>query len=149
MINFRPAALGLWLLASAGTLTIIAAVAYLISQFEREDVTQGVYLGLAIGDSKQAAYEKLSDALRELDSSDPRVFIEIEVDQAASQVIGMDVGRHAMVQSSFAPSAFERFEETDQWKFYVSASYMNSLTLEFCDERLCRISRMKKPFELP
>ncbi len=148
-MNCRPVALGLWILASAGTLVLIAAVVYLISQFERADVTEGAYLGLAIGDSKQAAYEKIPDALRGLDSSDPRVFIEIEVGQAASQVIGMGVGRHAMVQSSLSPSAFERFKETDQWKFYVSASYMNSLTLEFCDERLCRISRMKKPFELP
>jgi len=148
-MSFKPLAFGLWTLASAGIIVLVAAVAYLISQFDRADVTEGTYLGLAIGDSKQASYEKVSGALRELNSSDPRVFIEIEVDQAASQVIGMDVGRHAMVQSSLAPSAFERFEGADQWKFYVSASYMNSLTLEFCDERLCRISRMKKPFELP
>lgn len=145
----RPIAISLVTLVSAISLALIFVIGYLFFQFEKRQVSDGAYLGLAIGDSKQVTYEKIPQALAELSHSDSRIFVEIEVDSAASDVISMGVGRHAMVQTSLEPVGLERFRAADQWKFYIGASYMNTLTLEFCDGRLCRISRMKKPFEVP
>lgn len=149
MTKMPTATLSLAVLASAIGLVLFFAIFYIYFQFEAKQITDGSYLGLTIGDSKQMAYEKVPNALVELNPSDPRIFMEIEVDSAASKVISMGVGRHAMVQSSLEEFGFERFRGADQWKFYIGASYMNSLTLEFCDDRLCRISRMQKPFEIP
>lgn len=130
-------------------IAVFAAFLYMFAQFERKVITQGAYLGLAIGDTKKDVYRQVSSALAELSPSDSRAFVEIEVDSAVAGILGMSSGRHAIVQHGLEPAGFEYFRKTDQWRFHIGASYMNLLTLKFCDDRLCQITRMKKPFELP
>ena len=148
-LTLNPVTFCFAVVVSAGALLLICYLVYLYLQFESTQITEGTYFGLTIGDSKAVAYEKVPRALFELNRNDSRIFTVIKADDKASRVLAMGVGRPAMVQSSLDPVGFERFQEEDQWSFYISASYLNSLSLRFCDDRLCHISRVKMPFELP
>lgn len=118
-------------------------------QFQRVDVVDGDYHGLTIGDTKEVAFGKIRSAIEAISPNDSRVFFIVKVDEPLSRAIGMDVGRHSMVQSSLNGHAYEVLRDADLWTFYIGASYLDSLALQFCDEHLCRVLRVRRPFELP
>lgn len=130
------------------SVSVVAAL-FVFLQFQRVDVVNGDYHGLTIGDTKEVAFGKIGSVIGAISPNDSRIFFIVEVDEPLSHAIGMDVGRHAMVQSNLNPHAYEVLRDSDLWRFYIGASYLDSLTLQFCDERLCRVSRVRRPFELP
>lgn len=142
-----------WLLLGAIGVAIfsvsVVAALFVFLQFQRVDVVDGDYHGLTIGDTKEVAFGKIGSAIEAISPNDSRVFFIVEVDEPLSRAIGMDVGRHSMVQSSLNRHAYEVLRDSDLWTFYIGASYLDSLALQFCDERLCRVSRVRRPFELP
>lgn len=141
--------IALLIFATSAVLILLSVATYFFFQFERATVTEGEYLGLTIGETKEVVYQKVGPAISRTRPADSRIFIEIEVTGKISNILGVQSGHHAMVETRLTIDGFENLKGSDQWKFYIGASYMNILTLRFCDDRLCEIRRMKKPFEFP
>lgn len=124
-------------------------VGYLYATYISDDVTVGDAYGFSIGDSKQEAYEKVRRAIAEIHPEDRRVFIEVKVSNEAAEFLATNPDYPVMVEIYLHDIGFERFASMDRWEFYLSAKRFDSLTLTFCDDRLCSIYRHRKNFELP
>lgn len=122
---------------------------FLRVSYKNETVTEGGAFGLTIGQSKRQVFDNVGVAFQQLSPTDTRIFMEVKVDEALAKALGMTSGQTAMVQTHLESSVFGRLESQDNWRFYVNGSYFNSLSLTFCQERLCEIHRHRKFFELP
>lgn len=123
--------------------------AYLWATYIDEVTTSGQAFGLVIGDSRRQTYEKLPGAFKVVSPKDPRIFMEVTSDSSIAHALAVGPGKHVMVQTYLDPVGFELLSSNNEWQFFVVGSYYDSLTLQFCDEKLCRIYRHRKRFELP
>ena len=149
MTRMRMVVLGTLVCASTALVLGAGYVGYLWATYLSEVTTSGEAYGLTIGDSKHQAYEKLPSAFRTLNPADPRVFMEITAEGSTAQALAVEPGKHVMAQTHLDAVGFAALASSNDWQFYVGASYHDSLTLTFCDERLCRIYRQRKRVELP
>lgn len=128
---------------------LVTWISYLYLTYVNETVASGGWHSLTIGDSKEVAYAKVPGIFAELNPSAPKIFIEIIANDQTAMHLAVDVGYTTMVATRMDDIGFNLFYTRDVWKFYIDASYHNSLTLTFCDDQLCEIHRHRKFFELP
>lgn len=114
-----------------------------------ETLENGEGYGFVIGASKAETYTKLNENLSKMMSFNTKIFIEIEVDDTFSEVVAVSQGYTIMVQSLLHNEASHLFLKRDRWDFYIGPSYFNTLSLRFCGDKLCKIHRHRKYFELP
>lgn len=114
-----------------------------------ETVTSGEKYGLIIGSSKLDVYNALPKALGVIKRHGDSVFIQIKVSNDTAVDLATKSDFNVLVESRFHDIGFTSFEKLDAWAFYVNASYFNSLKLQFCDGKLCKIHRHRQYFELP
>lgn len=130
-------------------LTLIAFLCYgfyIWYTYINDTVTSGNAYGFTIGDSKPETYKKSYLALSKLSDN---VYIEIRVTPEASRLLATNSDHTILASSLLHDVGYPGFEKKNGWGFYFEASYFNSLTLRFCNERLCEIHRHRKSFELP
>jgi len=122
---------------------------YFRATYLNEVVTSGSGYGFTIGSSKDETYKKVPAAFFKLSGKDPRIFMEIEVDKGAEQLLGVKSGYRVMVETYLHNVGFQKFASQQQWEFYFEGLYRDSITLTFCGDNLCRIYRHRQYFELP
>ena len=128
---------------------LLAYPVYLWVTYINEAVTTGSGFGFQIGDTKREVYSELNAALTELSGKNGKAFIQIKSNPQLAPFIATEDDFDVMIRPRFHEIGYEGFEKQDVWKFYIDASYFNTLKLEFCDGKLCRIYRHRKYFELP
>lgn len=114
-----------------------------------ETVTEGDAYGLTIGSTKRETYSNIGRVFQRISPDNPRVFILRQVSEETSTWALARPGRHLFVETPLEAGWFSELEHEDVWEFYIGPSFINSLTLKFCEERLCEIHRHRKAFELP
>ena len=77
------------------------------------------------------------------------IFVEIKVDNVSSALLGTNADYTLLSQTLLHDVGFPYFNDKDEWNFYFNGTYFDSLSLKFCDDKLCEIYRHKKKFELP
>jgi hypothetical protein len=128
---------------------LIAYPIYLWVTYIDETVTSGYAYGFDIGSSKSVAYGKLNSAFSKIKKSNDRVFFILKVDSSMEESLATKRDFDVMVESRFHDIGLTKFEENDNWHFYINGSIFDTLKLEFCDGKLCRIHRHRKNFEIP
>ena len=131
------------------TIFLIAYPIYLWITYIDETVTSGSAYGFDIGSSKSVAYENLNPAFNKIKNSNDRIFFILKVDSGMEESLATKRDFDVMVESRFHDVGLEKFQGNDNWHFYVNGSVFDTLKLEFCDEKLCRIHRHRKNFEIP
>ena len=114
-----------------------------------ETVTSGEAFGLNIGNTKLDTYSKIWGAISDLNYDPSSVYIEIEVNADVSELLATDPGYKIMANTLLHEIGYESFKKEDRWDFYFNSSYFNSLSLRFCEDKLCEIHRHRKFFEIP
>ena len=122
---------------------------YLWYTYIDETVTSGEAYGFTIGDTKFDTYNKISGAISDLNYHPSSVFIEIEVNEDLSELLATDPGYKIMANTLLHEGGYNSFKGKDRWDFYFNRSYFNSLSLKFCEDKLCEIYRHRKFFEIP
>lgn len=130
-------------------IVILAYPFYLWVTYINETVTTGSGFGFQIGDTKKEVYNKLNVALREASGKNEEVFIQIKSNSQVAKFLATESDFYVMIKPLFHDIGFYEFEKNDLWQFYIGGSYFNTLKLEFCEGKLCRIHRHRKYFELP
>ncbi|HJR73057.1 MAG TPA: hypothetical protein VJ806_05395 [Luteimonas sp.] len=123
-------------------------IVYLWATYIDKAIDTGQAYGLSIGDTKQSTFKKLPLAFDHIGDGNG-IFVEVRADDATAAKLGIASGRHIMVPPRLDRSDFDTLSTSDQWIFYVSPSHRDFLRLSFCGEKLCRIYRHRKYFELP
>lgn len=122
---------------------------YLWMTYIDESVYSGSAYGLHIGASKREVYDAIPLALYKLKGHGDSVFIQIKSSEKTAAILAAKVGSGVMIKPLFDEVGFDSFAKKDSWRFYINASFFNTLKLDFCDEKLCKIRRHRKYFELP
>lgn len=117
--------------------------------FIDETVISGQAYGFVIGDSKSETYIKARGSLAKLQGQATAIYIEIKSDANSARLLTAEPGYTLMIKALLHDVGYPAFESKNRWDFYIDGSYFNSLTLKFCDEKLCEIYRHRKYFELP
>jgi hypothetical protein len=125
-----------------------AYIFYLWATYIDRAVDSGQAYGLSIGDTKLKTFEKLPIAFEQIGSGQ-EIFTEVRADSAMAAKLGVSPGRHVMVQPRLDAFGSGALSAQDQWTFYVGRAHRDFLRLSFCNEKLCRIYRHRKYFELP
>lgn len=134
---------------SSGLIILIAAYpVYLWATYIDEVITEGDAYGFQIGESKREVYGKLSRELKSIVEHGESIFIEIKSTSDIEEYVATKKDHSVMIRPSFHGVGFSKFRMKNQWDFYVGGSYFNSLKLNFCDDKLCRIYRHRKYFEI-
>jgi hypothetical protein len=128
---------------------ILAYPIYLWATYINDTVTSGSGYAFKIGDTKKEVYDRLDVAFGELAGNKQGVFIQIKSNSEMEKFLATESGFDVMISPLFHNVGFVQFEKKDLWQFYIGASYFNTLKLEFCDGKLCRIHRHRQYFELP
>ncbi|BCO32598.1 hypothetical protein TspCOW1_27010 [Thiohalobacter sp. COW1] len=115
-----------------------------------ETVVQGTAYGFEIGDSKSETYTKAKWVLLKLsDSGITPPYIEVKVNNENEELLATKSEYDLLVQTLLHDVGYDRFIEKDVWRFYIDGSYFNSISLKFCQNKLCEIHRHRKYFEMP
>ncbi len=122
---------------------------YLWVTYIDETVIEGTAYGFDIGTSKSVVYKKLNFAFSEIKKSNDRIFFILKVDSSMEEFLATKRDFDIMVESRFHDVGFKKFQENNHWHFYINGSVFDTIKLDFCDEKLCRIHRHRKIFELP
>tara|TARA_B100000700_G_scaffold163672_1_gene181147 strand:- start:317 stop:742 length:426 start_codon:yes stop_codon:yes gene_type:complete len=130
-------------------LLLISYPLYLWITYIDETVTSGQAYGFEIGATKKEVYAKLPAALSKIKSPNELVFIQIKASEKTASALATDADFDVMVAPLFHAVGYESFRDHDSWSFYINASFFNNLKLDFCDDKLCKIHRHRKYFELP
>lgn len=125
-----------------------AYVFYLWATYIDRAVDAGQAYGLSIGDTKRETFGKLALAFEQIGDGQA-IFTEVQGDSAVAAELGVSPGRLVMVRPNLDASGFGVLSTRDQWTFYVGPTHRDLLRLSFCNEKLCRIYRHRKYFELP
>ncbi|WP_254777896.1 hypothetical protein [Colwellia chukchiensis] len=128
---------------------LLAYPAYLWITYINETITTGSGYGFNIGDTKKEAYSKLNTALKDLGGKNGSAFVQVKSNSQMAKFVATDTDFDVMIKPLFHDVGYEQFEKQELWQFYVDASFFNTLKLEFCNGKLCRIHRHRKFFELP
>jgi hypothetical protein len=128
---------------------LFLCVLYFWVGYINKTVSVGDAYGFTIGDSKIETYKKASGMLKNLSINDSPIFIDVVVTDSSSLLLSTNSGFTVMAQTLLHESGFVNFKEKDKWSFYFHGTYFDSLSLKFCDERLCEIHRHRKRFEIP
>jgi hypothetical protein len=129
-------------------LGVLGYVGYLWLTYIDKATTEGQAYGLSIGNSKQEVFAKLPSAFHEAGRPGTSVFVELVVNSNGSASSGQS-GRHVLTEVRPDTLSFDELSQSNVWRFYLSDSYSDSLALKFCSDKLCRIYRHRKKFELP
>ncbi|RWU11313.1 hypothetical protein EGC76_07180 [Pseudidiomarina gelatinasegens] len=122
--------------------------AYLWFTYIDTTVVKGSAYNFEIGSSKQEVYKSLPKALSQL-KGNGNIFIQIKSNESIAPYVATSPDFDVMVSPLFHEEGFGEFARKDTWEFYFRASFNNVLKLEFCDDKLCKIHRHRKNFELP
>ena len=128
---------------------LLAYPFYLWFTYIDESVTVGSAYGFQIGDKKKDVYESLPLKLNNLKEADESIFIQIKVTDEIATTLATRTGFDVMIEPLFHDVGYTVFSSQNTWYFYINGSFFNSLKLEFCEEKLCKIYRHRKYFELP
>lgn len=129
---------------SLGTVALIATANY-----SDNLIVSGSKYGLTIGMSKEEVYDRLLPAIQNAQDGSTTVFIEVEITSDISEVAATNVGTPVLIQTYLNDIGKTSFRKKDYWKLYVNGSRFNTLSLTFCEGKLCEIYRHRKSFELP
>lgn len=129
-------------------LMIASYIGYLWCTYIDETITSGQAYGFVIGDDKLATYKKAPGALAKLKNHTSTVYMEIKSDADSAKLLAAKPGHTVMVEALLHDVGYPVFKLNNQWDFYFNGSYFNTLSLKFCDEKLCEIYRHRKYFEL-
>lgn len=135
--------------AIAIVLMTVSYIGYLWYTYIDETVISGQAYGFVIGDDKLTTYKKALGALAKLKHHSSSVYIEIKSDADCAKLLAAEPGYTLMVKALLHDVGYPVFKSKNQWDFYFDGSYFNTLSLKFCDEKLCEIYRHRKYFELP
>lgn len=130
-------------------ITIGAYLLYVYVSYVDDKITTGNGYGFSIGDSKLDTYKKASSMPIHLDLGNSPIFIETTIDENNTTSLATNVGYTVMVQTLLHEKGFSIFESKDKWNFYFNGTYFDSLSLKFCNEKLCEIYRHRKTYEFP
>ena len=130
-------------------LILVIYVIFLIARYEDSVVTNGDAYGFMIGESKREVYRNAYGKISSLNSGHTKLFIREEVDIDAASKYALKPQANFMVETSLNVAGFESFSKKNKWKIYFNASYYNFIEFEFRDDKLTRIYRHRKDFELP
>ncbi len=106
-----------------------------------ENITTGEYYGFKIGFTKNETYKFLlaSSGSMKLESR-----VELSNDELKR------IKNPLIINSNFTNEEYHLFENKDEWDLFVeSPFFFDSISLTFCDERLCKIWRRRDFLELP
>jgi len=137
------------ILICAVTSIFLTCLAYFWYTYIDETVITGQAYGFSIGDDKLTTYKNAAEVLPNLNGDSPSIYIEIKVDVDQAELFATNPDYLVMVKTLLHDVGYPAFQLKDRWDFYFEGSYFNSLTLKFCDEKLCEIYRHRKYFELP
>jgi hypothetical protein len=131
-------------------LTIILIYpAYLWVTYIDESITDGTAYGFKIGTDKETVYKSLPLLLNKLKGNQESVFIQIKSTDEFAQALATKPDFDVMIEPLFHDVKYALFTKNETWSFYINASFFNSITLKFCENKLCEIRRHRKYFELP
>lgn len=130
-------------------IVVLGWVLYQYLYYIDETITEGEAYGLTVGSTKLETYSNIRRAFQKIDPDNPRVFMLRRVSQETSAWALARPGRHLFVETPLEEGWYSELEHENVWEFYVGPSFYNSLTLTFCEDRLCEIYRHRKAFELP
>jgi len=123
---------------SIAALLIIALSSYIIycwATYIDKTITEGAAYGFNIGETKLESFKKAQGIYQDKD-----VFILHPLDKN-------NFGPHQKI--AFHNEDYALIEGRDKWTFYFDEGFFNSLKLTFESEKLTRIHRHRKNFELP
>jgi len=129
-------------------IAIAIYISYLWATYIDETVRDGGAYGFQIGDSKFDTYKKAGGVLSHIGDSQG-IYIQVKVTKESEELLATRIDYSLLVQTRLHDVGFRRFSEADRWQFYFDGSFFNSITLKFCENRLCEIYRHRKYFELP
>ncbi len=133
---------------AAMLLGFLAWVAYLYFTYIDLIVESGTSYEISIGMSKRQVYDRLEAALYAVEGGDGNAFIDSTAEyRSADQK--HDPAISGLVAFERNDNTFNFLVESNQWDFFLEKNYRDFLRLTFCDERLCKIYRHRKYFELP
>ncbi len=124
-------------------------IGYLWLTYIDKDVESGQAYGLIIGENKDQVLEKISATFDQIGFKSDQVFVEVAADAAMANELGIAENRHVMIHANPSDYGLSKGYAKDQWVFYNKKNHHDFLRLNFCDEKLCRIYRHRKNFELP
>jgi hypothetical protein len=129
-------------------IAIAIYISYLWVTYIDETVSDGEAYGFQIGESKFDTYEKAGSVLSHIENS-RGLYIQVKVTKESEELLATRIDYSLLVQTRLHDVGFGRFSELDRWEFYFDGSFFNSITLKFCENKLCEIHRHRKYFELP
>jgi hypothetical protein len=127
------------ILAISAVITLLFFVMFLYFSSIDEAHESGNHYGFSIGATKDSVFSSLRISHGNLSKATYRVELYQEGKKKPVQI-----------ESSFDPSEQEIFDKNDTWKVFFDSSYFfDSLTLKFCEDRLCQIKRKRQFLEIP
>ncbi len=106
-----------------------------------DHITSGEYHGFKIGSTKSETYKFLVESAGSMNIESRVVLSNDELKKIKEPV---------STYSNFTNEEYHSFENKDQWDLLIqSPFFFDSMSLTFCDERLCKIWRKRDYLELP
>jgi hypothetical protein len=113
-----------------------------------ESIVEGDAYGFVIGDSKYESYNKAKNSIGNIPIfGETEVFIYLNVDKKVAQAFDIELGRNRLIKVDFNDQEFKKIQVMDYWGFYFGESFNSSISLKFCDEKLCKIYRHRQYYE--
>lgn len=122
---------------------IITGIAFLYVSSINSTIEQGSAYELSIGMSQNEVFKRLPSAFKSVGIEKLNIPVKIEIyTQKDAPPQEIEVSLNDLEYSSL--------ENARKWKFFVNSIYFfDNITLEFCNEKLCKIKRYRRYFELP
>lgn len=117
---------------------------YLWRTYIDDKVIYGEAYGFTIGDNKIETYKKINNPFM----GEKNIFIQVKVDKNNAEFLATNPNYTIMIEPMFHEVGYPLFMDKNEWNLYFNASFFNTLSLKFCDEKLCEIYRHRKMFEI-
>lgn len=122
---------------------ILIFTLFLYFSTTKESYDEGQHYGFTIGESKGAVYRMLPRRLQPIATNKNKSAYRVELYNEEQRI-------PAQINSSFHPSDKAAFSASDKWLiFFDSKFFFDSITLTYCDDKLCQIRRKKQFLEIP
>lgn len=123
--------------------SIAGMIAFLYSSSIDKSITSGSAYGITIGNSKQTIFTKLPAVYENAVGKNQKNSVTLHL-------FFEEPHNPTFVSSKLSELDYSEFESSNSWQLFFNTTYFfDSVTLEFCDSKLCEIKRYRYYLEYP
>lgn len=123
--------------------SVLASLLFLYFSSIKVSYEEGQHFGFKIGDSQEVVFGMLPGTLRSFTPDKNKNTFRVELYNVGENV-------PILLNSQFTPNENPVFLTSYKWSIYFDSKFFfDSISLTFCDNKLCKISRKKQYLEIP